>query len=300
MFAGCEQPYAFDVEGGDREVVVHSIFSPGFPLAAELTYSRSIFDTQDFKKVLDAEVVMEDMTAGTLHDLHYHDRGIYLSDSIMPIAGHYYRLSVRLPSGELITSSSYVPDDVQVVINAVEPVEEDGEKVLRIDFDIINQDDSNNYYVWDIVAPEDNDTPDDINDQYNAWLSGGNVNANRNRYRQHWKVLYEDVDPTSNVVRSSIIATDSVAIANASQGAGSGNDDPLVADSLNSQSVVAPILLRVQAVSKPLYDYYHALESYNRNGGLNTSYATPVELYTNVEGGYGVFAGYNENILTIN
>ena len=282
-------------------MVIHAIFSPGYPLAAELTYSRSIFDKDDFKKVADADIVVTDLTSGATHSLYHHDDGVYLSDSVMPLADHHYQLVVTMPAGDQITASSYVPEDVEVVINAVEPVEEGGEMALRIDFDIINQDDSENYYVWDIVAPDNRDTPDDINEQYNAWLSGGNVNTNRNRYRPHWKVLYEDIDFTSDVVRTSIIATDSSAVANASQGSGgNGTVDDSVVDSTSTEVVVAPIQLRVQAVSKPLYDYYHAIESYNRNGGLNTSYATPVELYTNIDGGYGVFAGYNEKLLVIN
>ena len=52
-------------------------------------------------------------------------------------------------------------------------------------------------------------------------------------------------------------------------------------------------------VSKDLYDYYRSIEIYRLRGQVNSSITQPVEVYTNIDGGLGIFAGLAAEVLDI-
>lgn len=292
----CEQEVSFESEA-KPDIVVNAVLSTDRALQAHLTYSKSIFDSGAFEAVDDAQVIIKDLTDEIDYICEHRGKGQYMSDGNLGIAGHQYQLRVLAADLQQLEALSYVPQNFEVDVKAIERVDDGSNSAVRIDFDIIEEVQSDNYYVWDIIAPQSVNVPNSINEQYSDWLAGQDVHTDGNRYRPHWKVFHEDTDISSSVVESSIIAIDSIPAAGVTVDTG----NPTPSDTISSQpSMVAlPIRLRVQAVSKHLYEYYQNLDTYTRNGGLNSSYNSPVELYSNVSGGMGIFAGYNEKVLAV-
>ena len=62
--------------------------------------------------------------------------------------------------------------------------------------------------------------------------------------------------------------------------------------SLPSEKNVVP-MLKLMTVSPELYNYYKSMEAYLKYNDTSSSVAEPQKLFSNVEGGLGIFAGYS-------
>ena len=54
--------------------------------------------------------------------------------------------------------------------------------------------------------------------------------------------------------------------------------------------------LRVMSISKELYNYYYSVEQFLEHSDPN-SLQDPAEVYTNINNGLGIFAGYSESFI---
>ena len=52
-------------------------------------------------------------------------------------------------------------------------------------------------------------------------------------------------------------------------------------------------MLRLMTVSEDLYEYYKSLEDYLKYNNNSASVIEPQKIYSNIKGGYGIFAGYS-------
>ena len=57
--------------------------------------------------------------------------------------------------------------------------------------------------------------------------------------------------------------------------------------------------LRVMTVSEELYKYYKSIEDYLEFQGYQSSISESRIVYDNIEGGVGIFAGYNSDFYNI-
>ena len=65
---------------------------------------------------------------------------------------------------------------------------------------------------------------------------------------------------------------------------------------LKDYLIIKKVTLKLRAVTKEYYTYLNTLYDhlYSRQGDDVFGYIEPIDMYTNIEGGYGIFAGYSE------
>lgn len=298
ILASCETEVDFSQYEMERSVIVNAIFNRTNNLEVQLNYSRHVLDNKKgFDPVLDAKVQIINKADQHTYDLHHVDGGLYVPDKSHLLNNAHYCLRVEVPGRPLITAETYLPKRVEVEITKA--AQSDG--LFKVDFNIMDDETEDNFYVWDIVMPDRLNDPLSVNSSatYRDWLySYDQVSdpISNSNYGQS-KIYLKDLDFANSIIETSVLTTESLTGSGSSIG---GNEDPNQTETDTTITVdeIYPIL-RVVTASEELYEYYRSVERYYQNGPYNTSYSNPSDLYSNINGGHGIFAAYSETLIEI-
>lgn len=286
LLFSCEEEIAFDRVDVEQYVVVNSSFTPRNAFDVQLDFSRSILD--DFGGVVtyiegaEVRVLTEEGAVLTFNDL---GEGKYVSQT-KPLENEVYTLEVKVNNYPLITARSRVPTQALVEGLTTTKIEQAGDTIVRVDFDILDSDDIDNYYIWEVL---DHDPFDDNSNVTNIYQLLQNIGASESvQDNGTWSKLFlQGMDFDQSI--SFITAQNASAVV--------GNDsggDTSTADE-NEES-----FLKVISATSDYYRYLLSLElflnSRNLDNGGSSGSSIPIELHSNIKGGLGIFAGYNQQV----
>ena len=318
----CEDRRNFDVDNFEKEVVLNSIISTDSSWNVQLSYTKSIFDQEDFSIIDEADVRVLNLTNGQSFYLDKKQTGLYARE-LNPVEGHEYALSINIPGYDEIHARTYVPSvlEVDVVSNFIR--DNDGKENIEIDLEITDNPNEENYYVWELLevdlnrfsanasssspvstiieeeasvdAQDDSeDVPNDGNPDSatNALLSPNNIfsflteDDSDNRYQKkdyNSLSFLSESDVRAGKIANRLILDGKILTNHTDEG-----------EEANSNLNKTPLFeLKVMAVSSDLYEYLKSYELYRNNVIKNTSISDPVIIYSNIENGLGIFGGYN-------
>lgn len=305
LLASCEQDLDLSMIEVDRSIVVNSIFNNEEALLIDLSYSRSVLERhKDFEKIEDAKVYVGEVGHSDWSLMLHQGNGIYSLDDFIASAGVSYGIEIEMPDGKKIFAESILPKQAQVELVKTAFVDGLQGSALQVNFDIIDQDEEENYYIWDIITPNYEDDPFSLggDETYRDYLYnfGENSDPISQRNRGQSKIYSNDSRANEGgVLPASFITYQDLTI---------GQDNSNLPDTTNVdqeelEDVLPsdiPVTLRVLTVSKELYEYYRSIELYYQNGASNSSITNPTEIYSNISCGRGIFAGYSETHIPLN
>gem|GEM_PF-4962445 len=311
--SSCEQVIELDDPEFESRIVINSLFSSDAPWSVEVTRSYNVLETHSSNPIGNAEVHIFDQNHQHKFQLEHIGDGIYEKGDNLPSAARGYYIEVTVGE-QVATAYSYVPQKSNIIINKLQDVANGVNEGFEIDFSI--EDDSNleSYFVWDIVSISSKDFDDQnlsqvfintLNDNNRDLDFDGDVVAGglvgNGKYNAKFNSLQFDSfesTPWQNASNSSLEEFDKggdgnvgdIDVTNEDQIGGStdGSVDP-------NQPEQHKYELRVMAISKELYDFYQSLEDYDADTNSINAYPN---VYSNVEGGLGLVAGYCESIVS--
>ena len=280
-FTSCEKEIKIQYIDVEKYVVVNSTFSPNKEFQVNLSYSQNYLDQNtSVEWVENAEIVVLRGDGVYLFTPEYAGEGNYTT-SIFPIENQVYRIEIKVEGYPLLTASSRIP--TQAIVENVTSTTTDQDGAVKVDFEIQDSEDIDNYYIWEIKQGEF--SPDNSNTNLLGIADGGSVESVQNNGR--WSKLFLQ-ESDLNAVVSSFLYTDQT-----------GNTENPEAEDPEAEDYY----LKVISASS---DYYQNLLSIVEleNGGLNDGTSSSVVLYkeyhSNIEGGgFGIFAGYNEQFIKL-
>lgn len=317
-FLACEESIdlGIDSEDVDRRLVVNEFFSSGSPWSVEVTSSFFILeDDAHAEPIEDAIVKIYNEKNEFIYDLYHQGNGIYGQDDYSPDVNRRYSISVTHEDFNPVTANSYVPENSGIKINEFNTIVEDKDEGVEVDFQIENSSNVNAYYIWEIISLEyetGGDITGEVGQLSDNFIKGLKEKSGIPKNRQNvigvgvfgdgtYSTTYSSFDDdnrwdgfgtgTANgVVPTTTVGPD---LTNEEdygdgEGDGSGAGDPSVENFKYE--------LRVVSISEELYRYYTSIEESDSNNPPN-SVGNPVELYTNVNSGLGIFAGFHESKL---
>lgn len=321
-FTACEETVVLDLEFESR-LVVNSFFDSNSPWAVEVSKSANILDDDSVIELVEnARVIIYDEDNIGRYELYHQENGVYGNDSILPSSAQRYNIKVEV-GAKVVTAYSYVPEKSKLKINHFAVVQEDMNEGIEVDFQIEDKSNLEAYFIWEIVSLEkEEDDPslsngDKLSDALINNLQSS-ITASETEKREIIDVgffgdgTYSTVYNTlkgRNSGRSSFtpkpIFSDDVLFLDKS-GGNSNFEDLIVAfdpngeddDPVDQGEVIKndpKFELRVVSISKELYDYYNSVDKARSIG--NDTENTQVPIYTNIENGLGIFAGFNESII---
>lgn len=319
-FIACEETVVLDIDF-ESHLVISAFFDSNSPWAVEVSKSSNALDPFSENDLINnARVIIYDEDNVKLYELYHLEDGVYGNGDISPKSAHSYNIKVEVGS-QVVTASSYVPEKSILKINHYSVVEDDKDKGIEVDFQIEDKSNLEAYFIWEIVSlvTEDENlvtSGDRLSDALiSDFQNTSSVSETKEReiigvglfgdgtYTTVYNTLKGRTGGRSNTGGKPNSNEDALII-NESD-IGSGYDDTIVAfdpngdgdDPIDQGEIIKEdpkFELRVVSISKELFDCYNSVT--NRNNG-STSLSPDDPLYTNVENGLGIFAGFNESII---
>lgn len=330
LLGSCEEAYDTDelIENFENKLVVHSYFSADEPWSISVSTNGNRIDpNNNIRKVEDARVTIFDQNGDELYQLFHDENGIYNREGYYPSQQQSYILKVSAKGFPDVVSRSYVPSHSNLHIDSFEEVEVDEEEGVEVSFRIENSSDEEVFYMWEVndilESSSESGAKDDDNmllinfledlengDNNNTTIPDlvGNNEFSDGSYSTDYSSINRGVFTTGNDdsdgVSITVLTTDTEVISNVKPndtdvdfetnltlvGGGTDGNGPHVE--------LKKYELRVLAISREFFDYYNSIEEHRRLGGAsNNSLKDSHIIYTNIDNGLGLFAGYSESVV---
>lgn len=315
LLQGCEEAYELD-QPYQAKLVVNGLFQAEKPWNIEVSQSVNILKPTNTKLLIDdADVVITDLMDGSSYVLNYdYAKECYTHLSYTPLSGHRYEITVDHNNYDGIEATGYCPKNPTIRFGAVEEIVENEIQGVRVNFELIQSSIEDNFYLWDITPIESdsriNGSISDYHDNPNVLFDeiGTSVLNTSGDYSTTFKVesssyFFEGIDlhgfvkseteyeSSSNKV---LFDKDNTSIQELLMNGGGGTTK----EEGDGSSDKDKYSLHIISLSEEIYHYYNSIVEYNKKRPTISSLQTIQKIDSNIEGGYGVFAGINNQTIT--
>lgn len=281
----CEKKLNFESEVTTSKIVVNSAFSPEKQWNVNVSNSRSIIDTEELQPISDATVSI--FKGGEfLENLIHQTEGIYIGSSDIE-SDQEYTVEVSAPNYEAVTSSSFAPSG-HLEINAIDTTFVDSEYGNSIDlnFDLNVRDNQSgrNYYGVSLKA-DMRDVQSGSITHRSLYLSSSDIAFGAsNDEKEYGEILiFNDLLMDQNNYNLSLEVQD--IIYNFYQTIDSDGNSVLV-----PSEKLDKLYVTIYSYSRDLYLHNKSMKNYYEFN--DDPFSQPTQVHTNIDGGFGIFAGY--------
>lgn len=259
IFFQCEKYIEFDDEIKDPKIVLNSQINPDSSFKVNLTRSLSVIDDGELSVIENALVEVYDQNNTFLEQLTYIGDGNYLGMQ-KPSVGQSYSVSAQANNYENVSAITSVPPSVPIIaVDTFSFSDPSRGDLMSISIQF-NDPSGDNYYVLEVL---EGDTA------FGAYY-----------YPMYFTSDDIALDLGNDNYTSAATFTDELF---------DGSSKTLEIELQNVSMYVDYLEIRLTSASKDLYDYERTQEAYQFSNG--DPFAQPVQVYSNIEGGFGIFAG---------
>lgn len=266
----CEKEIPLDSEQKEPRIVVNCIFGDGDTISVHVSESRNVLYEGELPNLTSASVILQDQNGNALGNFTHEGDGIYKLNNYIPSAGISYKLTVTNTGFDAVQAETQTPSAIS--ISAIDTLRKGDEMNYAIKF----SDDpaTTNYYG---ITVEQITISDD---------GMGGVFTYSDYYFETSEIFtqngYADVDGTkygSVFLFSDATFNGGNCVFDASTYIPVGSTDSTI------------IVVGLLSLSEDYFKYKLSYEKYQETAG--DPFAQPVQVYSNVENGFGIFGGYS-------
>ena len=280
-YISCEKVIPFDGDVNTPKLVINSIFQSDSSFKVHVSSSRSVIDTASFKNIDDAIVTIKDGNKNIIENLNHVENGFYKGQTF-PQENQTYILEVNHPNHANITASDSLPSPITInsvdTSTIIDPI--NGNR-LQISMNFDDPENTQNYYlietysVNEYLVIKNSDTTEyelDTTKQFmvltdEVFQNGGSPWREQGLFND---LLFNGQNKTLELE----IPNDSW----------SGSED-----GYDWSYQTLTLRLYLHNITLSYYYYRTSLELFQNASG--NPFAQPVQVFSNVENGFGVFAG---------
>ena len=280
-YISCEKVIPFEGDVNIPKLVINSIFQSDSSFKVHVSSSRSVIDTASFKNIDDAIVTIKDRNENIIETLNHVENGFYKGQTF-PQENQTYILEVNHPNYANITASDSLPSPITInsvdTSTIIDPI--NGNR-LQISMNFDDPENTQNYYlietysVNEYLVIKNSDTTEyelDTTKQFmvltdEVFQNGGSPWREQGLFND---LLFNGQNKTLELE----IPNDSW----------SGSEDDY---DWSYQTLT--LRLYLHNITLSYYYYRTSLELFQNASG--NPFAQPVQVFSNVENGFGVFAG---------
>lgn len=290
--SSCEEDIYFSNPNFKSQIVLNSIFSLDSTWVIKLTHTTSIYAQKDTSNYIDdAKIIITDQSGQGVCDLYYAGKGVYKSIKCKPGINQNFSIFVNSKKYGSVFAKSVVPQKSS--LEYIKKIENsDIQNTNEIEFQINEQNIDNKYFIWSIVEV---DTSKKVTGQttsfetepldFKTWVNEIKEQAHLIKSgKLNSSLALSGIELEANDYTTTIYTTKKIYT----------EDDPPPPAQISKVP-----MLRLLTVSEDLYQYYKSLEDYLKYNNNNASVIEPQKIYSNIEGGYGIFAGYSIQYIPI-
>ena len=277
--SNCTKEIEFDAQDIAPRIVVNSLFTNDSIWAAHISRSVGVLETTSYTTIDDANVNIFDANANLVTTLTHQGNGLYTSPTgLTPQANQSYTIEASASGYESVNASNSIPSAVPIYqLDTVTSTNSDGETILEATITFQDPPNISNYYMLEVYVTgtwinewEEDTTEireplqiscDDINvETVNRFNFGGFENT-----YLYLMVKDQNFDGENYSLTFSVINYAEL------------KDMDLFGE------------IRLVNTSEEYFNYLKSFNMYQRT--INNPFATPVQVYSNVNNGMGIFAG---------
>lgn len=272
--AGCDLVVDVDMPIEQQKLTLNSFFIQDSVWSAKLTLNRHVLDEGEFKIVDDGFVVVYDQGI-PLDTLISKGNGIYRGGS-SPSPGESYEIRATSASHGSVRGQSYIPNAVAIDTLEIEILPSSTAYETRISIRLQLEDPGNEVNYFQVLFAVEQTYTDQITGEETIFRQPVPLESNdpaalsADTYNREG-VFFKDI--SFNGKRVSL---------------------PLESRLWNFGTEEVKLIFYLRTLSEDFYKYKITSSLQNETSG--DPFAQPVSVYTNIENGFGIFAGFSQSI----
>ena len=295
-FTGCDKELEYDVPTAPPQLVVNSVFTQDSLWEIEVSNSANPGQGSTIQYLTDAEIKLWQndkevkdivpkqetiikMVGGEPQDFVRH---YYASESTEIEEGQEYRIEVRHPDYKMASSRAILPYPADIswrgLANPNEVIDIDGKAFRKLTFNLKNNSPNEGYFAIQLLYGDGTEIH-----KIEFFASDPIFNENQ---------IFDEGDRTTE--QGKIYDTNR-GIFFSSQAFGGQQHSFDIFVETQYLDPAGTFEVRILTFSEELYDYSIALQRQQNSSG--NPFAEPVQVYSNINNGYGIFGGYALSVL---
>jgi hypothetical protein len=265
VFTSCER--TLNVESDQLpKLVLNGLLTIGDTVKVELSKTRDLFDDEDeIDWVRNADVILKCNGKKVSETLEYKGEGIYASGSTVAEQGGSYSIEVVHSVYDDIRATAEMPEPTLGRVVFTGTVNDQQNFELNIENGQLNQ-----FFIWEMIQKHGNGSENNV--EITSFDSNtDNILPDETQLQE--KIFLDALQNINSEGISSGFST-------------SGIDDV----QMNS------LVINLITVNEDMYKYYRSLELYKNS---TKKFIKPVEIYSNVENGLGIFGAVSNSVIPV-
>jgi len=278
VLSSCEEEFFIDNSGS--QVVINCFFSPDDTLRLHLSKTYNVFSKDTIQNIYGADISLysSETLLGQLMpdipDLYDKRAGYYYYPSLSLQSGTKCKIKYKDKKGNIAEASDILPFAVPIKsIDTSTSFDENKWKMLKIKLVFDDPDSLKNYYAV-AINYRSNRGAGFYHPYFNFECSSSIIEADLVGKIVCGQVVFSDKHFNGKEINIELVTRDYYA---------------------NADSVVFEVMLL--SISESYYKY--ATSFYKQVLANKDFYSEPASVYSNVKGGYGIFAGYSKSVKKI-
>jgi len=270
FFNSCEKEIPLDDQEKAPRIVINGIFSANDTMRIHISESRNILYEGELPNITNADAKLLDANGNVIGTFLHEGDGYYVMTEVIPQVGSVYGITVAATGFTSVSASSYTPEVLSSVqIDTLRTGE-------TMKYEIIFQDDPNeiNYYSLSLKK---------LYYYYDSW-TGDTVLYEDNYFCTNEVIVqsgYSDVN--GDICGMAMLFSDATF--------NGQNYSFSCSNYISVWEDTCRMVATLSSVSEDYYKYNVTLAKYEQTQG--DPFAQPVQVYSNIENGFGIFGGYS-------
>jgi len=289
ILVSCEKEVHIPIEFTKSKLVVNALFNTDSLWNIEISASKYIYDTTEIPLINNAQVTVTNSKNNSLV-LTNQGNGIYTSLTEKPEIGELYTLEVSHNDYENVSASNQLPGGIAIQnIDWGQQQFLNGELYRKINL-TFQDNPEKEYYLVRVNGTFWEKKKDSITGKIDSILVRRPMNffsQNASVTNLNSKIDYNSISFTDDLFNGNKYTFD-ILLSNY-----------YFTDIFGKEDIVQTIYISLSRISKEYYWYETSYQAY-LNASEGKFFSQPVQVYTNIENGLGIFAGFSTTIDTIN
>jgi hypothetical protein len=269
IFISCEKYIDFDDEIKKPKIVVNAKINADSLFQVHISRSLSVIDNAEITPITNSVVEIYDDNNQLLEVLIHQTDGYYRG-SILPSANSAYHLEVSAPDFDPVTANTHIPEAITILqIDTSSYVSAEGEPYIKLSITFPDNGSTKNYYHLEVVYAQE--------------LSGE-------------LYIYPIYFGSSDV--SLDLGQDQIESATFTDDLFNGSEKRIEIYFIDHRAYYDFLQITLTSASRDIYLYNRTTQAFGQTQG--NPFAEPVQVYNNIQGGFGIFGGFQKTRYKLN
>ncbi len=276
--SNCTKEIDFDEQDIAPRIVVNSLFTNDSVWSAHISRSVGVLDNTSYTTIDDASVNIFDENANLVTILTHQGNGLYTSPTgVSPLPNQGYTLEASATGYQGVNATNFIPPAVDIFqLDTVTSTNSNDETILEATITFQDPPNVSNYYMLEVL----------VKGTWESW-EGDSV-----EFREPLEISCDDINvETVNRFNFGGFENTYLYLMLKDQNF-DGENYTLTFSVINYAELKEFDLfgeIRLVNTSEAYFNYLTSFNMYQRT--INNPFATPVQVYSNVNNGMGIFAG---------